>query len=54
MEYSVLMPGAVVEPGAKVYRSIISERAVIRAGSTFGEQGENAPISLLGDDMISG
>ena len=51
---SILLPGAVVESGARVYRSIISERAVIKAGTTFGEDGENTPISLLGDDMTNG
>ena len=48
---SILLPGAVVEPGAKVYRSIVSERATICAGTTFGTDDETAPISLLGDDM---
>ena len=48
---SILLPGATVESGAKVYRSIIAERATIKAGTTFGENGENSPISLLGDDQ---
>ena len=51
---SILLPGAVVEPGAKVYRSIISERATILAGTTFGTDDETAPIALLGDDMKNG
>ena len=48
---SILLPGAVVEPGAKVYRAIVSERATILAGTTFGSEDESQPISLLGDDM---
>ena len=48
---SVLLPGAVVEPGARLYRAIVSERATILAGTTFGSEDESQPISLLGDDM---
>ncbi len=48
---SILLPGATVEPGAKVYRAIVSERATILAGTTFGSEDESQPISLLGDDM---
>ena len=51
MKDSILLPGAVVEPGAKVYRAIVSERATILSGTTFGTEDETAPISLLGDDM---
>jgi len=50
---SILLPGAVVEPGAQVYRSIISERATIKANTVFGQDDENAPIALLGDDMTN-
>ena len=48
---SILLPDAVVEPGATVCRAIVSERATILAGTTFGSEDESAPISLLGDDM---
>ena len=48
---SILLPGATVEPGARVYRAIVSERATILSGTTFGTEDETAPISLLGDDM---
>lgn len=51
---SILLPDAVVEPGARVYRSIIAERATILAGTTFGEDKEDGPITLLGDDMTNG
>ena len=50
---SILLPGCVVESGAKVNRAIISERARILSGTTFGEPGEDAPIVLLGDDMTN-
>ena len=53
VEDSIMLPGATVEPGAKVYQSIVSERAVIRQGTTFGQPGEDAPISLLGDDQTN-
>ena len=51
---SILLNGAVVEPGARVYRAIISERATILEGTTFGEDTENGPITLLGDDLTNG
>ena len=51
---SILLPGATVEPGARVYRSIISERATIKAGTVFGQDGDDTPISLLGDDKTNG
>lgn len=51
---SILLNGAVVEPGAKVYRAIVSERATILEGTTFGENTENGPITLLGDDLTNG
>lgn len=51
---SILLPDAVVEPGAKVFRSIVAERATILSGTTFGTDDENAPITLLGDDMTNG
>lgn len=51
---SILLPGAVVQPGAKVYRSIIAERATILADTTFGTDDENAAITLLGDDKDNG
>ena len=50
---SILFPGAVVEPGAKVYRAIVAERATIKAGTVFGEDTENGPITLLGDDLTN-
>ncbi len=51
---SILLPGAVVEEGAKVYRAIVAERATILSNTTFGKDDENAPISLLGDDLKNG
>ena len=51
---SILLPGAVVQPGATVYRSILAERSTILAGTTFGEDTEDGPISLLGDDAHNG
>ena len=50
---SILLPDAVVEPGAKVYRSIIAERATILSGTTFGEDKPDGPITLLGDDLTN-
>ena len=46
--------GAVVEPDARVYRAIVSERATILAGTTFGVDEENGTITLLGDDLTNG
>lgn len=51
---SILFPDAVIEPGAKVYRSIVAERSTILAGTTFGEDTPDGPITLLGDDMTNG
>lgn len=50
---SILLPDAVVEPGAKVYRSIVAERATIISGTTFGEDKPDGPITLLGDDLTN-
>ena len=49
---SILLPGAVVEPGAQVTRAIVAERATILADTVFGTA--DGPISLLGDDMTNG
>ena len=49
---SILLPGAVVEPGAQVTRAIVAERATILADTVFGTA--DGSISLLGDDMTNG
>ena len=49
---SILLPGAVVEPGAQVTRAIVAERATILADTVFCTA--DGPISLLGDDMTNG
>ena len=36
MEYSILMPGAVVKAGATVSYSIVAENAVVEAGARVG------------------
>jgi glucose-1-phosphate adenylyltransferase len=51
---SILLPDAVIEPGAKVYRAIVSERATILSGTTFGVDKPDGPITLLGDDKTNG
>lgn len=51
---SILLPGATIEPRAKVCRSIIAERATILADTTFGSDDDSAAITLLGDDMVNG
>ena len=51
---SILLNDAVVEPGATVYRSIIAERATILAGTVFGQDTPDGPITLLGDDKNNG
>ena len=51
---SILLNDAVVEPGAKVYRSIIAERSTILSGTVFGEDTPDGPITLLGDDQNNG
>jgi glucose-1-phosphate adenylyltransferase len=51
---SILLPGAVIESGAKVYRAIVSERATILSGTTFGVDEPDGPITLLGDDKTNG
>ena len=51
---SILLPDSVVEPGAKLYRAIIAERATILAGTTFGQDIPDGPIALLGDDQNNG
>lgn len=51
---SILLPGVTVEPGARVYRAILSERSRVLANTTFGSDEPNAAISLLGDDTDNG
>lgn len=51
---SILLPGAVVEPGAKVHRAILGERSTILEGTTFGSADKKSAIALLGDDMTNG
>lgn len=51
---SILLPGVTIEPGARVYRAILGERSRVIADTVFGEDGTSAPISLLGDDTVSG
>ena len=49
---SVLLPGATVEDGAKVYRAILGEHSIIREGAVFGSEDPNAEIMVIGDDFV--
>jgi NDP-sugar pyrophosphorylase family protein len=49
IERSILLPDAVVEPGARVIRSILGEGAVVEAGATLGS--EDGPITVIGDNQ---
>ena len=49
---AVLLPGAVVEDGAKVQRVIVGENAVVKAGTVLG--GPDAEISAIANGEIVG
>ena len=51
---SILLPDATVEPGARVFRAIVGERARVEQDTAFGTDDKDAAISLLGDDAVSG
>ena len=45
---SILLPGARIGKGARIFRSIIGERAVIEAGTVLGSP-ESQEITVVGD-----
>ena len=49
---SVLLPGAKIEAGAKVYRTIMSENACIKANSVVGSEDDTDTIILIGDNEV--
>ena len=49
VEDSILLPGARVEAGARVFRAIVGENAVIEAGACFCGGTEKERIAVLGD-----
>lgn len=49
---SILLPGARVEAGAKIYRTIMSENARVGEGVELGADGDGKSIILLGDNEI--
>lgn len=49
VEDSILLPGVRVEDGARVFRAIAGEGAVIEAGACFCGGNEKEKIALLGD-----
>lgn len=48
---SILLPGAVVEKGARVERAIIGENTVVKAGAVFGDR-ESDEIAVVGDNQV--
>ena len=48
MEYSILMPGAVVEEGATVRYSIVAEKAVIAKGAEVGGSPSDSDVDNWG------
>ena len=57
---SIIMPGAVIEPGATVKYSIIAENTVIRTGAVVGERPEDMEdltkwgIAVVGEGVTIG
>lgn len=47
---SILLPGVTVKKGAKVYRAILGERAVVEEKAVFGSKDKNSEIALAGDE----
>ena len=53
MEYSILMPGAVVEEGATVRYSIVAEKAVIAKGATVGGSPSDGDVDKWGVAVVA-
>lgn len=51
VEDSILLPGAQVQAGARVFQAIVGENAVIEAGACFCGGNENEKIALIGDSL---
>jgi len=49
---SILLPGAKVEAGAKIYRTVMSENACVKSGVVLGSEEDDKSIILLGDNEI--
>lgn len=49
VEASILLPGARIEPGARVMRAIVGEGAVVEVNAYFGSQDPAQPIAVAGD-----
>ena len=55
MNYSILMPGAVVESGAVVEYAIIGENTIVRAGARVGASPsgrEDWGVATCGPDIV--
>ncbi len=54
------MPGAVIEPGAKVHYSIIAENVTVKSGAVVGERPEdmdnldNWGVAVVGEGVTIG
>ena len=53
VEYSILMPGAVVEEGATVRYSIIASNAVIAKGATVGGSPAECDVDKWGVAVVA-
>ena len=53
MEYSILMPGAVVEEGATVRYSIVAEKAVIAKGAEVGGSPSDSDVDNWGVAVVA-
>lgn len=47
---SIVMPGAVIKSGAKVYKTIVGEKAVIGENALIGSEAFEAKITLVGPE----
>ena len=60
VEDSIIMPGAVIEPGAKVCYSIIAENVTVKSGAVVGERPEdmenldNWGVAVVGEGVTIG
>ena len=57
VDYSIIMPGAVVKAGAKVSYAIVAENVVVEAGAQIGAPPDGSPewgIAVVAADLTIG
>ena len=51
---SVLLPGAVVKEGARLYRAILGEGSIVEEGVTLGSKDATKDIAVIGNGVVVG